>query len=237
MKVGILYIATGKYDIFFERFYQSCENNFLPNHDKQYYVWTDSDNECFNKDNIKKIFLKKAGWPYDTMLRFEHFNEMSGELSKNDLLYFFNANMIVNTAISDEDIKISSDLTVVDHPYFYGRHRSLFPYERRIVSQFNIPLDKGDYYVQGCFNGGKAECFLHMADVLSWMINIDLKNNIIPVWHDESALNWWLYSKNYENITVVDPGFAYPESIYLPFDKRIIQLDKNNYGGHSYLRQ
>ena len=29
-KLGILYICTGKYDIFWEDFYKSCEKYFLP---------------------------------------------------------------------------------------------------------------------------------------------------------------------------------------------------------------
>lgn len=237
MKVGILYIATGKYDLFFERFYESCERNFLPGVSKTYYVWTDSDKEIFNKPNIQKIFLKKAGWPYDTMMRFHHFDDASAVLSKNDYLFFFNANMIVNNVITDQHIDLSNNIVVVDHPHFYGRHNSLFPYERNERSTLYIPGGKGQYYVQGCFNGGKSDYFLRMCEVLSIAISIDLSNNIIPIWHDESALNWWIWDENYKSVKVLDPGFAYPESMRLPFHKNIIQLDKNNYGGHNYLRQ
>lgn len=32
--IGILYICTGPYYLFWEDFYNSCEKNFLPNYEK-----------------------------------------------------------------------------------------------------------------------------------------------------------------------------------------------------------
>ena len=43
MKVGIITIATGKYDIFVGGLVESCENNFLPNIEKEYIIFSDSD--------------------------------------------------------------------------------------------------------------------------------------------------------------------------------------------------
>ena len=45
MKVGILYICTGKYIVFWEEFYKSCQKYFLSDSEcvKQYYVFTDVD--------------------------------------------------------------------------------------------------------------------------------------------------------------------------------------------------
>jgi hypothetical protein len=66
------------------------------------------------------------------------------------------------------------------------------------------------------------------------MINNDLKNNIMPIWHDESALNWYFLNKT---PLLVDCSYAYPESWEIPFKKKIIQRDKNKYGGYEYLRK
>ena len=72
MKIGILYICTGKYDVFWNDFYKSAEQFLLPNSDKQYFVFTDSNN-IQSTDNIHKIYQEKLGWPKDTLMRFHLF--------------------------------------------------------------------------------------------------------------------------------------------------------------------
>jgi predicted unusual protein kinase regulating ubiquinone biosynthesis (AarF/ABC1/UbiB family) len=51
----------------------------------------------------------------------------------------------------------------------------------------------------------------------------DLDKGIIAMWHDESHLNNY-FSKNIPKS--LDSGYIYPESSNIPFDKKIIQLDK-----------
>lgn len=41
-KVAVLYICTGKYDVFWKDFYISYEKYFLPDCEKHYYVFTDA---------------------------------------------------------------------------------------------------------------------------------------------------------------------------------------------------
>lgn len=43
MKVGILYICTGAYTVFWPDFFQSFQQNFLPGVEKTYYVFTDAE--------------------------------------------------------------------------------------------------------------------------------------------------------------------------------------------------
>ena len=70
-KVGILYICTGKYDVFWEEFYKSCEKYFLPNSEKYYFVFTDSNHlyDEENNKNIKKYYQENLGWPDNTLKR------------------------------------------------------------------------------------------------------------------------------------------------------------------------
>ncbi len=233
MNVGILYICTGKYDIFFEDFYKSCEEKFLTNHKKTYYVWTDSKKDVFNLDNVKVIYAEKLGWPNDTMLRFKKFNSIKETLLKEDILYFFNANMLIVSEITEDDMKIESNLVGVIHPYFLTSDNISFPYERNPVSTVSIPYGCGSNYFQGCLNGGKSKEFLKMSEILENLIDIDVNNGIIPIWHDESALNYYFA---YNTVSALHPELAYPETSGLPYNKRIIQLDKNKLGGHNYLR-
>ena len=68
MKIAITTIATGKYDVFIPSLIDSCERYFLPNSEKTYFVFTDSD-KILSTDKIVKVNQSKLGWPYDTMMR------------------------------------------------------------------------------------------------------------------------------------------------------------------------
>lgn len=232
-KIGILTICLGKYDIFFEDFHYSFEKNFLKNHEKTYFLFTDS--EIKELSNVSKIPEEKKGWPFDTMMRFHMFNKISEKLKNFDYLFFFNINMLAVKEVGEEILptKENNFLMGVNHPGFYNKEKAEFPYERNLKSQFFISSEKGNHYFQGCFNGGTAESFLEMSKILAEKADIDMKNNIIPIWHDESMLNWYYKDKN---PLLLPSDYAYPETWNLPFKKIIVQRDKQKYGGHEYLR-
>jgi hypothetical protein len=234
MNIGILIICTGKYDIFFKDLYESSEKYFLKNHKKTYYVFTDGN--IPENENIKKFYQKSLGWPHNTLKRFEMFNKIGEQLINEDYLFFLNANMLFTDEVNEEVIPKEDNnfLMGVNHPGFFNTNKENFSYERRPESVFYIPLDKGKYYYQGCFNGGSSKEFLKMSKILDDMINTDLSNGIMPIWHDESALNWYYLDKS---PLLVDSSYAYPEGWSIPFNKKIIQRNKNNYGGYDYLRK
>jgi hypothetical protein len=233
MNVGILIICTGNYTVFFKDLYESSEKYFLKSHNKTYYVFTDGDIPL--QENIVKIHQENLGWPNNTMKRFEIFEKHRNYLIKEEFLFFLNANMKFIDEVNEEVLPEEKNnyLMGVNHPGFYDKTKENFTYERRTESVFYIPIDEGHFYYQGCFNGGRTFEFLEMSKILSDMINIDLKNGIIPIWHDESALNWFYLKKN---PLLVDCSYAYPENWSIPFKRKIIQRDKNNYGGYTHLR-
>jgi hypothetical protein len=126
------------------------------------------------------------------------------------------------------------------------------PYERRKESNFCISdIDENMMYYQGCFNGGESSMWIEMCKELSGKIDDDLRSNVIPVWHDESAINWYFKSRN---IVSLEPNYAIPEAVlsgnfqpastnnvhcyhYLTDVKPYaVQRDKSNYGGSDFLR-
>lgn len=228
--ITIFTICTGRYTEFFNDFYCSAEKFFLPNHEKEYIVFSDG-NIPVGK-NVKKIFQQKLGWPYDTMMRFHMFNTVD---PKGDYVYFFNANMLLVDNVGEEVIPTEENdyLVGVDHPAFLNKSVYDFPYERRSNSNFYIHYGCGKHYYQGCFNGGKTQNFMDMSKQLADKITDDMLNKIIPIWHDESALNWY-YSEL--NPLLMSSSYAYPESYNLDMPKKILQLDKSKRGGHEYLR-
>ena len=267
MKVGIITIATGKYDVFVKDLVNSCEENFLPNIEKEYIIFSDS-NRIKSSERVTIFHQEKLGWPYDTMMRFHMFDSQREKLSGFDYLFFMNANLKIISPIREDILKTKGTCGIIAtvHPGVYVRlvtpvlnidrtkydtpflNKKLYPLERRKESKFYVPFGKEYFYFQGCFNGGESKKFLSMSRSLKNLMDKDLENNIIPLWHDESALNWYLNGKNPK---ILDPTFAYPDcgpnignprlDIYSRIIKdfgspKIIQIDKLLHGGHSFLR-
>jgi hypothetical protein len=253
MRIAVTTIATGKYDIFIDGLVESCDKYFLPGLEKKYFVFTDSVNIGSPK-NVIRVEQKKLGWPFDTIMRFHMFNSIKKQLEEFDYIFFMNANMKVVSTVGSSILETprGCGLIVTLHPGFYLKDKKSYPLERNPMSSFYFPKGKEKNYFQGCFNGGKSNEFLKMSEELSRLIDSDLGENIMPIWHDESALNWYMMGKNPK---ILDPTFAYPDSLagdpvkdlYLKGlyyeiikkfgDPKIIQLDKDDFGGKKKLRE
>lgn len=238
-KIGILYLCTGKYKIFWKEFFKSCEKYLLAleGYKKEYFVFTDASSIDYeDSKDVHRIYQKHLDWPYITLMRYKIFN-MSKALYQNlDYLYFFNANMLCVAPILEEFLPDADrPLVFLIHPGFYNRPRNEFTYERNTESLASVKNEEGNYYFQGALNGGIRKRYLEMCKSLEENIAKDLKKGIIAIWHDESHLNRYAIDHP-DLIKPLDPSFGYPEGWDLPFDKKIIIRDKNKFGGHDYLR-
>ena len=73
-KVGILYICTGKYTVFWPDFYRTFREKFLPESDKTFFVFTDAPSiEGDGAPDVRRIYQKALDWPYSSLLRFKMF--------------------------------------------------------------------------------------------------------------------------------------------------------------------
>lgn len=235
VKVAILYICTGKYDIFWKDFFKTSESYFLPDCEKQYFVFTDATSISYqNNPRIHKIYQQKLGWPFDTLKRFEIFLKAEEKLRNFDYLFFLNANMRFVDRV-DESILPSHEegLLAVLHPYFYNKERSELPYEANPLSAAYIAPDEGKCYFMGGFNGGTSPRYLELIKDISLRIQKDLSKGIIARWHDESHLNKYLLERS---VKILTPQYGYPEGFDLDLIPKIIILDKGKFGGHSWLR-
>lgn len=259
MKIAILTIATGKYQIFLDELIDSSERYFMKGHEKEYFIFTDSiEYRNENTDKIKIIEQKHLGWPYDTMMRFHMFLSIKEKLLEFDYVFFFNANMIFKRDVGIEILPDVEDsyLVGVKHPGFHlgvtidwdrDIKKIEFPYERDPEISCHIGQGEGSYYFQGCFNGGRGIEWIEMCDLLSKMIDSDLSKGLIPVWHDESYLNWY-FSKR--RVKTLSPAYGVPEQVlernfqptqinYMVLcdaNHYIMQRDKSKYGGSDLLR-
>ncbi len=241
MTVAILYICTGKYSIFWKDFYQSCELFFLPEDEKKYFVFSDTLDQKECGHNVEIIYQEKMGWPFDTLKRFHLFTSIKQKLLNYDYLFFFNANILFRQAIDESILFVNNtaaELIVVRHPFFaWVMHPRDFPYERRKTSTAYLKKNEGEVYAFGAFNGGRAKSYLEMAETLKSNIDEDLKNDIIAIWHDESHLNKYIWTSK-KPILYLEHNYAFPQGQELDLKANVFisVLDKNNYGGHDFLR-
>lgn len=212
MKIAVLYIATGKYYNFFKSFYESSERYFLTSHSKDYYVFTDSDsNELSRMRNVRKIYQEHCDWPYITLLRYRFFNKISIYLKNYDYIFFCNANSIFLAGVNEEILPGKDENYLVassSNPFIFTTDNKKWTYERNPNSTAYIKHGDGDYYFRGGFNGGSSDAYLDMTNELERWIDLDLKNKIIAVWHDESYINKYL---NQRDVKVLNPSYAYAE--------------------------
>ncbi len=196
MKIGILYIATGKYSCFWQGFYESCEKFFIKDADKHYFVFTDADN--IHGENITVIPKRCQGFPADSLFRFETFLSIEKQLQEMDYLFFFNANMQFRQEVGPEFIPQEEHgfMMAIIHPAeaIKKRHPAFFAYERNKKSLAYIPPGEPPYhYYMGGLNGGRSQDFIKMSKILAQNIRDDYDRGIIAKFHDESHLNCYMH--------------------------------------------
>lgn len=158
---------------------------------------------------------------------------------QTDYLFFFNANLLPVSVIYEEEFLPVGDLQLLatQAMSFYNLPRDRFTYERNPESCAYIPYDKGKYYFQGGLQGGRREAFLEACYQMNQAIEQDLSRGIIAVWHDESHWNKYLLERS--DVKILSPAYLFPEEENIIISKivpKILILDKNNYGGHEFMR-
>ena len=238
MKVGVLYICTGNYKIFWKDFYLSSEKFFIPEVDKQYFVFTDDkDLDFIENKNIEIIKQENLGWPGNTLRRYEVFAKVKNKLEDFNYIFFLNANLLFLEEVKAEDFLPNQDekFTACLHPGYFNKSFKKFTFEKNKKSKAFLENKEKYRYFAGGLNGGKTEDFLKAIGVLEKNIKTDIKNNIIAKWHDESHWNWFI-NNHLDETKILSPSYLYPEGSNLLFVPKILIRDKRILGGHSRLR-
>lgn len=227
--IGILYICTGPYCLFWEDFYNTFEKNFLPGFEKKYFVFTDAD-YIYKEElpNVIRYETKPQPWPLITLLRFATFLSIEDEIKKCDYLMFSNANIVCEKTVDASEIlpreSYGETLFVTAHPGYFKKNKAEYPYEHDKKSLAYIPWNLGNTYVIGAFFGGTSKAFIGLSKTLRKNIEEDLKRNVIAKWHDESHLN--RYIVNRYDIRVLPPEYCYPVGMDVSYEKRITGVSK-----------
>lgn len=231
-KIGMLYLCTGKYTVFWPEFYRSFAQNFLPGCEKEYFVFTDAAHiEYEDAPGVRRIPQQAYDWPYSTLRRFSIFLTQQQALAACDFVFFFNANLVCCQPVTAEEFlprpERGEHLLLVQQPGFWDKKPLFYTYERDPRSTAYIPYNCGREYVSGGLNGGTAAAYLAMCRELERRTEQDLARGIIARWHDESQLN--RYAAERSDYRLLTPAYWYPEGWDLPFTPKITVLDKSRF--------
>ena len=233
-KVGILYICTGKYTVFWPDFYRTFREKFLPESDKTFFVFTDAPSiEGDGAPDVRRIYQKALDWPYSSLLRFKMFAGQAEALGKMDYLFFANANLVCRETVTEAEFLPRPDrgerLLVVQQPGFWDKKPIFYTYDRNPKCRAYIPYNCGRDYVSGGLNGGTAAAFLAMSRELDRRTDADLADGQMALWHDESHLNRYIAEQDPASYRLLTPAYWYPEGWDMPFAQKIVVRDKSKW--------
>lgn len=238
MTVGLLFICTDKYSLFWKDFYLSAEKYLFPGVEKKYFVFTDQDSIFGEGENpnVIKTPIEHVKWPYNTLLRFEIFYKNRELYAGCDYLLFYNANTIFLDSIAPEELlpteKEEYLVALCNKDVLPPVSPDEYTYDRNRKSTAYIPFGEGESYYRGCFNGGRAPEFMQLIETCRKNTNIDLESDTIALWHDESHLNRYLLGRN---IKVVGTMYGRPEEWSVPESPKIIYIAKSWVFGAEYV--
>lgn len=203
MKIGILCIATGNYKSFVQQLIDGIEKNFLVNHEREIYLFTDEEREYKSGLKIIQTIIPSYKWPEATMMRYHIFTAREYDC---DYLVYSDVDMGFVDKIGDEFL---GNIIVVRHPGFInGKENN--SWEENELSQCYIPKkNRGFYYAGGIQGGNTGEYYTAMSVMKGW-IDADISNGVIPIWHDETA--WNKYISLRPPLTELDCSYCMPQS-------------------------
>lgn len=224
MKIAILTIATNKYKDFLYPLISSIEKYFVVDSKKDYYIFSDEHLHWFNDYNVHYTHIEHESWPYITLKRFEYISKISDKLKEYDYVIYFDSDMEFVHTIPDFNIGDKKYIAVC-HPSSF-RESGFWPVETNSKSTAYVSSVQNCLYVQGCLWGAVGSHIVDMINTLKNNINIDLSNDVVAIWHDESHLNKF-FIENAKDVAVLHAGFAYPENWRMNLTKYIVHKDKN----------
>lgn len=158
--IGIYYIATGRYNEYFQEFYDSL-SNWYPDEEKKLVLFTDIPENYKEKNllyNPDIRYIPHQYWPIPTLFKMTYIkNHLKDNIDFYDKVFYFNANIKINKKFSLE----SDKFLIVRHHYCEANCKYDSDSFSRVTnyptpkdSLAYIPEDKKYTYHQACFFGG-----------------------------------------------------------------------------------
>ena len=181
-RVGLIVIATGRYSSFLPALMQTARRHVTGLH--RVYVLADARPPC--DALITWLPWGHLGWPYPTLLRYRAISAYADVLRNSNVLVYVDVDM---RFVGEFDVTGVSGVFAVRHPGYVDTRPEDLPYERNPESRSCVSPAVGTRYFAGGVQGGTAPDYLAAAEEMSRMVQLDLDNRLVPVWHDESVWN------------------------------------------------
>lgn len=209
ISIGLMVIATGKYDQFIQGLITSADTHFLndPRYNITYYIFSEKQHNINSKRQIVPLHIDHRPFPFASMDRFAHFAKYADQLVAQDYIYYVDADCLF---VDRVDSEILGNLVGVRHCGFINREGPVEDNSKSCLYVDNNHPNKYKYYFGGGFSGGRTGVYLNLASWCAEKINQDVNNGHIPKWHDESALN--RYFLDHEPDIILTPSYHYPQS-------------------------
>lgn len=189
----IYYIATSNYKNGFVHFKKNI-SHLYPEMRKTVIVLSDGlkewDGVIEGNITYKVYYIEHFCWPIITLFKMKYMLEHKIDCdyamyANGDIQYNKYCNVSLDKLIDLNKLNVSRhcycDINVTfDNKRFENIDKSSLAY-----------IDKPYTYIQAGLIIGSADVFFKMCKDVCDMVEIDLKKNIIPQWHDESYLNKW----------------------------------------------
>lgn len=189
IKIALMFICTGAdYHRFIEPAVTSTKKHFLPGQ-TDILLFTDSGRQY---DVAKQVKVPHLGWPNVTWRRFHTFLGEEAWLSQHDFIWYLDIDSEVVAPVGDEIL--SDGITATVHAsYILSKGTYCTPEEDPRSAACLSKKDIRKMYT-GMSYGGTREAFITMCRACAVIVDTDTQNNFVPVWHDESVVNFYLYN-------------------------------------------
>jgi histo-blood group ABO system transferase len=140
-----------------------------------------------------------------------------------DYLFMCDADMRFVGTVGDE---ILGDVVATIHPGFFSQPADGCSFDRNPNSRAFVRPGTGRRYYAGGFQGGRTEHYMAAVQTIAGRIDEDEANGVMALWHDES--HWNRYLVDQPPMVELSPAYCYPEGWRLPFEQRLLALNKNH---------
>jgi lipopolysaccharide biosynthesis glycosyltransferase len=222
--LGILLIATGEYSKLVQACVESIETQEHPYTEIDLHIFTNELNlELQTKFRIRIHEWDETKWPFPTLLRYRAILKATNYLQHYTHLLYLDVDMKVVAPLPK---LLNENLLAVEHPGFVEKPNK--PFESREQSTAFYQKHPESIYVCGGVQGGTTELYLTAITEMNKNIEIDLKNELIAKWHDESHWNKYV-NQNIEQIVILGREYCWPEQwVTSKNPGKIIALKKNH---------
>lgn len=234
-KIAICNVATGKYSVYVKDIQHDMHKNFLKGHELGFFLFTDSNipnTKTDDGDNLHVYHIEHKPWPYPTLYRYHYMLLGKKALLDYDYMLYVDVDYRVYDTVPESDIFVDGTFAVKHLHELTKDHKNV---DQQLFGSPEVNSNSKAYiepnsgmkaYVCGGCQGGKVADYLKACETIKSWINIDLSNNIMPIWHDESM--WNRYCVTNPPAKLLSQSYIYPEECIRDGNEKICDLLKKH---------